>query len=89
MADFIRRRVPVVGGPAFDNVADVDRLPGQTHGSDDFGQQLSGRPHEGLAALILIESRPFTNEDHLCVRIALSKDDMGSRRTQPAPGTVA
>ena len=76
-------------GPAFDNIADIDRLPGQPHGSDDFGQQLSGRSHKGLTASVFIESRSFAHEYHLRVRAALTKHDMGPRFTQPASGAVA
>ena len=41
-ADFIRFRVSVPRGAALDDVGNVDLLPAELDGLDDFGEKLSG-----------------------------------------------
>jgi hypothetical protein len=48
-ADFIRFRVSVPRRTALDDVGNVDLLPAELDGLDDFGEKLSGQPDERLS----------------------------------------
>jgi hypothetical protein len=89
VADLFGLRIAVAGRTALDDIADINHLPGQIHGGNDFGQQLSGRAHKRPAALVLIEPGTFAHEYQSGVRVAFTEHDMGSRMTQRAAGTIA
>ena len=48
-ADFTRLRVSVPRGTALDDVGNVDLLPAELDGLDDFGEKLSGQSDERLS----------------------------------------
>ena len=60
-------------GPAFQNVADIDRVPGQAHGLYDLGQQLAGPAHKWLALLIFVGSGSLSNEHEFRLQAAHPK----------------
>jgi hypothetical protein len=56
------------------DVADVDLFAFETDCRDYLIKQLTRATHEGASRRIFISARPFTYEDKLSVRVALSKN---------------
>ena len=81
----IGRGLAVAGGlaggvrAAFQNIGDVEVVARAAGGLDDFGEQLAGAAHEGLAAFIFIGPRSFPDEEEFAVDIAHAEDDVFAR----------
>ncbi len=69
-----RQRVPVVGRPAFQDIADVHFFALQPDGRKDFVEQLAGPADKRLSLRVLIGTGRFTDKHHPAVRIANAKD---------------
>ncbi len=77
--DLVGLWIAVARGAALHHVADVDLLAGEPDLAEHAVQQLSGRAHERLALLVLVEARPLADEHQLARRGR-------PRRTRPACG---
>src|SRR5438093_526981 len=58
--DFIRQRVAVVGGTAFDDIGDVNVGARKTDGFEQLVEQAAGGAHKRLALAILVEPGGLT-----------------------------
>ena len=75
---------------ALDDVRNVNILTPQAHGLDHVIEQLPGAAHEGLALLVFVCARSFTNEHQLSFRVADPEDDLfASLFVQTAARAVA
>jgi hypothetical protein len=80
--DLVGLRVPVVGGPTFQNVGDEDIGPGQADLLQKLVQQLSGLPHERQALLVLVGPGGLADEHQLGIGVAGPEDDVGAGLVQ-------
>jgi len=88
--DLVGLRVPVPGGTALHDVADVDVLAAQSHSlRDDVRQELTRPTDEGLAAPILLLPRSLADKDESCSRVADAEDEVGSVRRELAALAIA
>ena len=72
-SDLLRLRIAVSGGAAFQDIADVDLLPFQTHRLDDLCQKLPGAPYKGSSLGILIRPRRLADKNEIRLWIALAE----------------
>src|SRR5207253_578261 len=63
--DFVRLRIAVPGGPALQNIGDVDVFALQSDRFDHRVQQLTGAAHERLTEAVFIGAWRFTDEHPL------------------------
>ena len=85
----IGARRPVFGGPAFDDVADVDILAVEPEGLDHLVEELPGSPHERATQPILVESRSFAHKDQLGLGSAVTEDEVRPSRVKTASPAVS
>ena len=63
--------VPVLRGPALDDIGDVDvALPVQVHRRQELIQVLAGPAHKGLSLQVLVLARALSHEHHLGLGVA-------------------
>src|SRR5688572_24293195 len=77
--DFLRIRVAIPGRSMLEDVADEDVLAAQVNGGENLRQELTGRTHESVTALVLVFSGRFTNAHELRGRTALAWHRFRSR----------
>ena len=69
---FFRERSTVHGWTAFDNIADVDPVPGQGYGRKHLGEELSRRADESESLFIFRLAGTFADEHEGRVDISLT-----------------
>jgi hypothetical protein len=74
--DLVGLGVAVVGWAALDDVGDEHILAAPADRAEQPHQQVTGAPDERPALAILVETRPFANEDDLGRGIALPGDGL-------------
>src|SRR5690606_10434161 len=85
--DLVGLGVAVAGGPALEDVGDVDGLPGDPDFGEEPVEQLARRPHERLALEVLVPPRRLPHEHQRGVGPPDPEDDVGASLRQPAGGT--
>ena len=69
---FFRERSTVHGWTAFDNIADVDPVPGQGYGRKHLGEELSRRADESESLFIFRLAGTFADEHEGRVDVSLT-----------------
>ena len=89
----IRRRVPVVRRPAFQDIGNENVLPGKPQGQQHLVQKLACPPDERLAAAIFLGARRFANDHQFRFAIAHPEDGLRAAfmqgTTRAMPDSVA
>jgi hypothetical protein len=86
--DFLWFRVPVPGGTALYDVADIDVLPAQVNRFKDLGQQLTCLTHKRYAMQVFLIAWPLTHKDQSSFWVSHTKNDMLPPFVEPAPAAV-
>ena len=87
--NLVRKGIPIPRGPTFQNVADIDLFPFQTHRGNDLGEQLPGPADERPALCILIRSGRLADENQFGAWVAFTKNQMLAAISQGASAAVA
>src|SRR5205085_1966605 len=82
--DLVRKRVPVSGRSALEDVADVHVLAAQADLAEHRGQKLAGGSHERLALLVLVIPGSLSDEHDVGLRTPDTEHDLGAAVGQPA-----
>jgi len=85
--DLVHVGVAVARRAALEDVADVDRLPGEPHAADDPGEDLPGLADEGLPLQVLVAARRLADKDYPGLGGADAEDQVGP--AVPQDTTVA
>jgi len=72
--NLIGLRIPILGGTAFDDVCDIDRLPLKMDGLEYVGQELAGLSYKRLPLDILFISRTFTDDHEFGLFVPFSEN---------------
>ena len=85
--DLLGQRIAVAGGPALDDVGDVDlaRLQAGLLGEQAV-EQLAGTTHERPALQVLLPPRPLADHHQVGVRVALAEHHGGPAGGERAAG---
>src|SRR5438094_2030286 len=73
---FVGLGVPILRGPAFQNVANVDILALEVDGFDDLRQELAGAAHEGQSLLVFVVTGSFADEDEFRIGVTRAENDV-------------
>jgi hypothetical protein len=82
--DLIGQGLPVLGGPAFDDVGDVHRIAGNINSLENAVEQLACLAHEGPSGGIFRRAGTFADEHQARVGIAFARHRVGAVGTEPA-----
>ncbi len=80
----IRQGVSIARRPAFHHVGDENVLSLEAGLREEFVEELTGVADEGATLPVFVPARPFSNQHHPGLGMALSRDGVG-----PGPGQLA
>src|SRR6266700_3727365 len=81
-SNLFRERIAIVGGTTFDNVGNKDIGAFQIDTSQEFIQELSGRPHKGTPLSIFLLAGSLSNEEDFGMGIAFTWDSFRTTLTE-------
>jgi hypothetical protein len=86
---FIGKRIPISWRPALHHVGDVDLIPTQVDGGQDFGEKLTRGSHEGQALKVFLRSWPLSHQHQIRPSHSGTKDQSVPAQTQAALGAIS
>ena len=73
--DLVRFRIPILRGPALDDVGDVNVFSPKADGLDDLRQKLPGPSDKGPSLSVLIVPRTLSNKHQASFRISFTENE--------------
>ena len=82
--DLVGLGIAVARRPAFEHVRHIDAVAVEADPGQQLVEQLARLADEGLALLVLVESRRLADEHQIGARVADAEDDLGPALREPA-----